>query len=47
MNDEYLVIIIKACIYRVRRGENLEDILKANKRLTEEEKTKIREAING
>lgn len=47
MNDEYLVIIIKACIYRVRRGENLEDILKANKKLSDADKTKIREAING
>jgi hypothetical protein len=47
MSDEYLVIITKACIFRTRRGENLEDILAANKKLTKEDKAKIREAING
>lgn len=47
MIEEKLVIVTKACIYRVRRGENLEDILAANKKLTEADKVKIREAING
>ncbi len=47
MIEEKLVIVTKACIFRTRRGEDLEDILAANKKLTEEDKAKIREAING
>lgn len=47
MNEVFMVIMIKACSQRMSKGENLDDILASYKKLADEDKTKIREAING
>ena len=47
MNEVFMVIMIKACSQRMSKGENLDDILASYKKLTDEDKKAIKEALDG
>lgn len=47
MNEIFMVIMIKACSSRIKKGENLDDILASYPKLTEEDKKIIKEALDG
>lgn len=47
MNEVFMVIMIKACGQRMSKGENLDDILASYKKLTDEDKKVIKEALDG
>ena len=47
MNEVFMVIMIKACSQRMSKGENLDDILMSYKKLTDEDKKVIKEALDG
>lgn len=47
MNEFMMAVMIKACSHRMSKGENLDDILASYKKLTDEDKTVIKEALDG